>query len=799
VKLLRKAVSGIMLTLLLIGTLTAALNIGAHIVAHGDPNNYEPSDATKAVIDLRYEENVTDPSPITNGVSSICALGVPGPLWAVNSVPVPAVAGDDDTTPCPSVVAMASGIGNGVVLALGHEGFFVNEALELYDNKKFGNNIVDWLDKPGKRKILVTTGHSEWYGGGNFDNFKIELENRGYAVVRFSGTLTASVLSDVGVVLIGNAWGTISQSEIDSLKDFVTNGGGILLEGLGWSWEPYNPGKTLDDYPMNKIGKIFGVRWISGYINDPTNNYNGQPIFHTFYPKIELQTIYQAFYYIQTMTDAHPGDLPSLLQNNASARTKYVNAHLLLATASMELSQASIQRQEIYVFYKNLISSYPQYFQKSIVYNKVSQSTIAWIRERVYRSFINTLIYGSELTEDQKMEVAITIALTDRYLDIWNEFSVLLLDNTGLNQKQKDFIYTFLNLIPQDLHILHSISVTDNLGTLPSPTPEITLWGKNDGVNIFNIDVGAIQENGFPADVSPKFSDVFCLVVVHEVNHVIDAYRIWKNNVLQDRKMDLIRAAGNTSMNYLRSMFPSDFFTKAPQEFFASISNQWFSDTFHTLELALTRFSNGYTEPINQFLFFADVYSLGLNQTIFYTLDTKGNITRNHVPLTRDSNNHINSLDYDGTRYMFNLNDEGNVLSIEFMTRIHDIAILNITFSKQYASINETISIYVTVQNKRDFNETFDISVNYTLILDPLIGTQTIALAPGESITLNFTWTPNATGRYEIKAYTSTIPNDTNPSDNTKITYLCVSACMHMSNKNGFKSSNSHFKNAVDG
>jgi uncharacterized repeat protein (TIGR01451 family) len=113
---------------------------------------------------------------------------------------------------------------------------------------------------------------------------------------------------------------------------------------------------------------------------------------------------------------------------------------------------------------------------------------------------------------------------------------------------------------------------------------------------------------------------------------------------------------------------------------------------------------------------------------------------------------------------------------VQIVPSIHDIAITNITFSKQYPAINETIQIYVTIENRGTLTETFDVSVNYTLLLDPLIGTQTITLAPGGSITLNFTWTPNATGRYEIKAYTSEIPGDINPSDNTKITYLYVSA-----------------------
>lgn len=810
----------------------------------------------RAVINLQ-EKTGTDPSPLIDGVSSICAVGVPGPLWAWNDNPVPVVSGDEDTTPVPSIVVMSSCVGSGRVVAVGHEGFFTSEALGLYDNRRLGNNILDWLDKSGKPKVLVTTGHREFFSGSNFDAFKTELESHGYNISRFSGRLAASNLYDVGAVLIGNAGNPILQSEIDALKDFVSSGGGLFLIGLGWSWEPYNPGKTLDDYPMNKIGEVFRIRWINGYISDQTNNLNGQPIFHTFYPNIEIQTIYQALSYINITTDAHPSDLPFFLQNNGSAREKYVKAHLLLATASTELSQGSSQLQDIYTYYRNLTSSYPQYFQRNIVYDTISQSTMAWIRERVYRTFINTLIYGTGLTADKKAEVAAATGLTGKYLDIWNRFSVLLLDNTRLKERQKEFIYNLLDLIPEDLYNLHSISVIDNLGKLPSPTPGITLWGKDDGVNIFNMDIGEIiGANEFPSDVSPRYSDSFCVVTVHEVNHVVDAYRVSRDSALQDRKMDLIRRADNTSLNYLRSsiMPTSDFFTNAPQEFFASISNEGFIDSFLTLQLGLRRFLNGYTEPINQFLFFADVYSQGLNQTIFYSMDTQGNISRRQVPLTRDSHNHINSLDYDKNTYKFDLDPEGNVLSInvsashcivkfEFSpdkprpaepvvfdasesyslwgnitsyewnfddnnittvtkpaishvygqpgsynvtltvidnnglwgsissiinvrTTIHDVAVTGILPYKNVASNNTVTSINITAANQGDAIETFNVTLyaNTTAI-----GTRTLSLTNGSSTTLTFTWntTGFACGNYTISASATSVPSETDNTDNT--------------------------------
>ena len=53
---------------------------------------------------------------IVEGVSSICAIGVPGPLWALSEAAIPIVAGDEDTTPIPSTVAMVFRLGNGRIV-----------------------------------------------------------------------------------------------------------------------------------------------------------------------------------------------------------------------------------------------------------------------------------------------------------------------------------------------------------------------------------------------------------------------------------------------------------------------------------------------------------------------------------------------------------------------------------------------------------------------------------------------------------------------------------------------------------
>ena len=591
-----------------------------------------------------------DPSPILNGVRSIVALGVPGPLWALNPTPVPIVAGDNDTTPIPSVVAMASGLGRGRVVAVGHEAFFTNDALYLLDNKQFGLNIVNWLNEPLHRySVLVTTGHEEWFGGSNFDNFKAELESHGYTVTRYSGIITPSVLSNISVVIIGNMWGEVLDSEIEALREFVDGGGGLFLIGLGWSWLAYRG--PLDEYPMNRVAEPYGVRWIDGYITDPTNSYNGHPIFHTFYPSIKIQTLYQAFSFIKETTAEHPIDLPDILQSNESLRRDYINAHLLIATGTRDLCVSSHQRHEIYYFYRDLINNYTQYFKKNIVYDTDRESAIAWIRERIYRSFIDAL----PLTEMRKAEIAVTINLTGRYLDIWEDFTVLILDNTRLGENELDFIYDLLSLMPSGIHNVRAISVADYLGEI---SPDVPLQG----INIFGINIGDYSENPFPDDVSPNYVDVFCIVVIHEMNHGVDAYYIQNNESLRSRRDMLINQAGHYHLNYLRSMFPDGFFLNAPQEFFASISNQWFTNSCKTIELGLARFDKGYKDPINQALFFADVYSMGRDFTYFYYTDVHGNIIRQKIPVLRDDLGRIVGLIIGDYLYSFTLDENGSVI-----------------------------------------------------------------------------------------------------------------------------------------
>jgi multiple sugar transport system substrate-binding protein len=132
-------------------------------------------------------------------------------------------------------------------------------------------------------KVLVDEGHSEWLVSGNAQTLIQALEDKGYIVETFSGMLTQSLLNTYSVLVIGTAWSLFVQSEIQAIEDFVQNGGGLWLTGLGWSWVDYHPGSTIEDYPMNKIAQKFGAFFNPDIIFDPTDytNVPASAIFHS--------------------------------------------------------------------------------------------------------------------------------------------------------------------------------------------------------------------------------------------------------------------------------------------------------------------------------------------------------------------------------------------------------------------------------------------------------------------------------------------------------------------------------------
>ncbi len=589
------------------------------------------------------------------GVSQIVSPGTPGPIYPTDPAWV-AIAGGDADTSFPATFAMARAYGLGRVLALGHDGLI--EHLELLDNRQFILNAVAWLDAFARKRVSCTSGHGEWANASNLGGLRTELDARAYDFQAAPFPLTNTFLQGLGVLIVGDAWGSFSSDEVEAVRAFVADGGGLLLLGLGWSWEPYHPGTTIEDYPMMKLAAPFGIRWLRPAISDATDQLDGSPIFHVFYPGVEEVSLAGAIGVLDRIHGQHPLDLPILLETDPVERLRYVHAHQTLQVITQELPGGDSQRAEIYGFLKRMVTANPDYFRKSPAFDYSAFPQMARARERVFRTWIDTL----PLDAGVKLDIASLTGLSGRYLDIWNSFGVWVLDNNSLDAVQLDFLYNCLSMISPSLHDLRAISVNDFLGNARTPMP---LNGLAHEVNIFGVRMNQAPENSFPDDVSSSIIPIFCGAAVHEINHVVDVYAVgWSaTSALANRRKDLIESAGTDHMNYLRSMIPDGFFKNAPQEFFASMANEWFTDSEKTLRLGLLRFDQGRLDPVNQALFFAEVYSQGGEISYFFKMDPSGNLFRTSVPLRRDGRGRINGMKVGGMCYSFDLDADGDVTS----------------------------------------------------------------------------------------------------------------------------------------
>ena len=622
---------------------------------------------------------------IVTNVDTVWVPGGVGPVMGLNENVVAIMAGDEFTASVPSIAAVASTGGSGRAVGFGQEGFFTDEHIGFFDNLQIATNAVAWLDKNQRKRVLIVTGHGEWCGYST-----TVLQNRltqlGYSVSLSNGAITAANLQGVGVLFAGNIWWPVTAQEMSAIGSFYDGGGGLFLMGVGWSWVSSNPQKTLDDYPMNQIGALCGIRWTDGGISDPVHKFQDYPLFLHFFPEqwLNLQSVPGSMSYITCATSAHALTLRTDLQSDQTFRAEYEMAHTTLAWGLH--AGISSYPQMIYDFYTNLVSSYPQYFHKDFAYNFQTESTILQIRERVGR----TLTEALPLTPLTKTAIASTLALAGRTRDIWDNFSILLMDNSSLDATQLEFLYQYLSSLPAGLQNLSTISVADFLG---STNPPINLSDASGCINICGWSVGSATENSFPDDIAPVTTDVFCIIAAHEVNHAVDNFTSGTSPVIAARRQALVQAAGDDSLNYLRSMCPRGFFTQNPQEFFASMANEWFTDSRQTMRLGLSRFDRGRPQPLNQAIFFADVYSQGRDSTSFYRIDSAGHLSRSSIFLTRDTRGHITSMLFDGVVHTFSLDTAGNVLAVALPIQLESFTVTAVQGSGtilRWATISET-------------------------------------------------------------------------------------------------------------
>jgi len=93
------------------------------------------------------------------------------------------------------------------------------------------------------------------------------LEPDGYDITHSFETLSASTLDGMDILVIEQATTalTFDAEQIRAIMEFVQNGGGLLLVGKKWPWQPSPLFPSVTTYPINDVAAEFGCAFEDGY------------------------------------------------------------------------------------------------------------------------------------------------------------------------------------------------------------------------------------------------------------------------------------------------------------------------------------------------------------------------------------------------------------------------------------------------------------------------------------------------------------------------------------------------------
>ena len=179
---------------------------------------------------------------LTKGIDKIYigATSLPGELLLTNSNNVPVVVNETG-----QVLVAATTYGLGKILALTHDRYLQTESF-----RKLILNSIGWMTS-GKAASSVTVGMQEWLS--EFGGF---LTSEGYNS-DFSDNIDSSI-----DVFCCRSYDHIEN--LDGFKNFVHNGGGLIIAGQAWHFASLGISQDLMDFPEKemKSGTYMATRYL---------------------------------------------------------------------------------------------------------------------------------------------------------------------------------------------------------------------------------------------------------------------------------------------------------------------------------------------------------------------------------------------------------------------------------------------------------------------------------------------------------------------------------------------------------
>ena len=184
----------------------------------------------------------------------------------------------------------------------------------------------------------------------------------------------------------------------------------------------------------------------------------------------------------------------------------------------------------------------------------------------------------------------------------WNAMGLVISNEAALTDQNTAELWTLVTTVPRPLWAsLETISV-NGMGYDSQNLHGINCLSHND----------AWTEDPFPSDAPGRHISPtgFYAICSHELTHHLPVTASHDRPWLNGWAWQLIAEAGCDHTHYLRSMIPDCYFRDAPQEFVASMGNQWMADSAEVWRLAYARWQQGNPHPANQAVLLTAWYSL---------------------------------------------------------------------------------------------------------------------------------------------------------------------------------------------
>jgi hypothetical protein len=244
---------------------------------------------------------------------------------------------------------------------------------------------------------------------------------------------------------------------------------------------------------------------------------------------------------IDALMAANGANLGPALDADPNLRESLFNSHGMLDQIGTDNDVSTTTRETVFSRYRSLIVRNARYLRSGAI-DTTAQPYVATLRAQTWMTFRDA---RTVLDATTKAEIAATLPLSGRRLDIWNLTTTLLHDNNQMSSAQQNVIYNLLNGIPRPILDLGNITQREMLGN--TGTRYVGITGRN-SVNVVPDQVGQSSENSFPADIAPRSIDGFSVVAAHEFNHIVDGAYIGGNRSLRNRKNALLAQAGTVDL-----------------------------------------------------------------------------------------------------------------------------------------------------------------------------------------------------------------------------------------------------------